>query len=62
MKDTDSINKLINRRKIMKRILKTTFKVTAILMVTYVVIVTILSLLSPRLIPNEEDDDFDEVL
>jgi len=43
----------------MKRILKGTLKLIAALTVTYVFIVTILISLSPRLVPKEDDDDFD---
>lgn len=43
----------------MKRILKTTLKVIGVITVMYVVAVMTLIALSPRLVPNEEDEDFD---
>ncbi len=43
----------------MKRILKITLKVMAVLTVIYVSTVTVLIALSPKLFPNKEDEDFD---
>lgn len=43
----------------MKRILVNTLKVVATVTVAYVTVIGILIAISPRLIPNEEDDDFD---
>ena len=43
----------------MKRILKTTLKVMAVLTAIYAVTVTVLIALSPKLVPNNEDEDFD---
>lgn len=43
----------------MKRILKGTLKTITVITVIYVVIVTTLIALSPKLIPIKEDEDFD---